>query len=202
VGAGEAGSGSMKFGIAASSGSSTSPPPPKSLLSVVSSKAHASAGTFTLGLARDQPIDGAVSVEPRSIDAGHKLIFRFNGPISSPGTVSCVDSSGAPTGSPSAVAAGSTVEVTFANPPNNKRVTVSLANVDGAGVSASVSVGFLVGDVDGSRAITAADILRAKGRSGQATSWGNFLHDVDVDSNGVVDPGDVAAVKQGSGLAL
>jgi hypothetical protein len=200
VGAHEAGSPALKFGIAASAGSSISPPPPRALLSVGSSKVHGAAGTFTLGLARDQPIDGAVSVEPRQIGSGHKLIFQFDGPIGSPGTVACVDAMGAPIGSATASAAGSTVEVTLAVIPDGNRVTVSLSNVDGAGVNASISLGFLVGDVSGSRGVTAADIDRVKGRVGQPVTYSTFLHD--VDANGAIDATDTIMVKQRSGLAI
>jgi hypothetical protein len=72
-------------------------------------------------------------------------------------------------------------------------------NVNNAGVNAAASLAFLPGDVDGSRSITASDILRVKGRAGAVTG-GTFLHDIDL--SGLIDQADIDAVKQRSGTAL
>ncbi len=198
VGAHEAGSPSMKFGIAASPGPSVPPPVPKSLTGVFSSKGHGAAGTFDLPLG-SQPITGDVTVEPREIGPGHRIVFQFSGEILWPGNATCVDASAAPVGVATASAVGSTVEVILTAIPDGTRVTVALANVDGVGVNASVSVGFLAGDVNGTRSVTASDILGAKGKSGPPGPP-NFLYDVDL--GGILDAADLAAIKQRSGRVL
>ena len=55
-----------------------------------------------------------------------------------------------------------------------QRVTVSLTNVNGAGVDASVSRGFMVGDVNSSRAIDPRDVTAMRARMGQPTDLSNF----------------------------
>ncbi len=72
-------------------------------------------------------------------------------------------------GSASASHLGNEVRVALGNIPSNQRVQVSLANVNG-NVNVSASLGFLAGDVNGSGSVTASDILRVKGWSGQPTS--------------------------------
>ena len=198
VGAHEAGAPPMKFGIAASAGSAVAPVPPPALTGVASSKAQG-AGTFTLAIDASQPVGGAVTVEPRAIGTGHRLVFTFNAAIWYAGTVSCVDAQGAPIGSASALAGGNAVEVTITGIPDARRATIALANVNNAGTNVSASVGFLAGDVDGSRGVTASDILRTKGRAGAVTA-ANFVHDVDL--NGTIEAADVTAVKQRAGLQI
>jgi len=71
---------------------------------------------------------------------------------------------------------------------DNRRLTIRLSNVNGQGVDAGVSVGFLEGDIDGSGTVTSSDVLRAKGKSGQAASASTFLSDVNL--TGAVDASD------------
>jgi hypothetical protein len=182
--------------VVATFDSTTAPPV---LQAVRSRKAHGGAGTFDLPIDTAQPLSGSVTVEPRAAPT-HKVVFQFNRAISSPGTAACTDANGVPIGSVDAVAIGSDVEVTISGLPDNVRATISLANVSGSSVNASAALGFLAGDVDGTRRVTASDILRGKGRSGQAVASGNFVHDVDL--SGLVDATDLALEKAGSGRSL
>lgn len=50
--------------------------------------------------------------------------------------------------------------------PDNTRVKVTLANINGTGQTVSASMGFLVGDVDSSRSVIAADIAAIKSHAG------------------------------------
>ena len=84
--------------------------------------------------------------------------------------------------------------------PDNKRVTVSITNVNGAGVNVAASMGFLAGDVNASKSVTAVDILRAKGRLTQAANGGNYLYDTDL--SGTIDSSDINAIKQRAGLVM
>jgi hypothetical protein len=107
---------------------------------------------------------------------------------------------GAAIGTVTATAVGSTVEVTLVGVPDARRVRVTLSNVNGAGVSAAVSIGFLVGDVNGSRSVTAVDINRTKGKVGNALTTSNFFYDVDL--SGAINSTDTTTVKGRSGLTI
>lgn len=170
------------------------------LVEVQSRKTHGAAGTFDLPLDEAQPIGGNVTVEPRAIGTGHRIVFQFNSPITSTGSVSCVDASNAAVGSASAVAAGNDVQVTLTGVPDAKRVTVSLSNVNGLGGSVSVSMGFLLGDVNGSRSTSSADVLAVKGQAARAVNSSNFLDDVNL--TGGITATDILAVKGRSGQGL
>jgi RHS repeat-associated protein len=90
--------------------------------------------------------------------------------------------------------------VTLTGVPDNKRVTVHLSNVNGAGVDVFASLGFLVGDVNNSRSVTATDILQVKGRSGQVTNATNFTFD--LNASGSITASDILAVKGRSGQTV
>ena len=209
VGAHEGATGAMGFGIVASVGSAVGAPggggggggggTAVTLSSVLSRKAHGSAGTFDITIDRTQPITSSVTVEPRQIGSGHKIVFQFSGAITAAGTVTAEDTSNASIGTVSATAVGSTVEVTLTNVLDARRVRIALANVNGAGVNVNASIGFLVGDVNSSRSVTSADINRVKGKTGAATS-STFIYD--VNASGTVDSTDLSATKQRSGSTI
>jgi hypothetical protein len=214
VGAHEGGSAPMGFGIAASPGSSvggsggtTEPPPPPppppsntvTLNSVVSRKIHGAAGPFDLAIDRSQPIGGSVTVEPRAIGAGHKLVFQFSGAVTNAGTVTVKGADGAAIGTALAIAVGNTVEVTITGLPDARRATIALSGVNATTSGGSVSMGFLVGDVNSSRNVTASDINKVKGKMGAVTG-STFIYD--VNATGVVDSVDLNDVKLRSGLSI
>jgi hypothetical protein len=171
---------------------------PPTLNAVQSRKTHGSAGTFDL-LITAQAITGPVTVEPRAIGAGHLVVFQFDRAITSVGTVTCVDSNSV-TCSAGAQANGSEVRVTITGLADNRRVTVSLTDVNVAGANFSSSLGFSTGDNDSSRNVTASDILRAKGRLSLGADGTNFLFDIDL--TGVISQGDIDAVKANAGTEL
>jgi hypothetical protein len=170
------------------------------LTAVQSRKFHGAAGTFDLPIDTTQNIGGPVTVEPRAIGAGHQIVFQFDVPITASGIPAAFDEAGAAVGALTASAAGNDVVVTLTGVPDNKRVTVHLSNVNGAGVGVFASLGFLVGDVNGSRSVTATDILQVKGRSGQVTNATNFTFD--LNASGSITASDILAVKGRSGLVL
>jgi YVTN family beta-propeller protein len=169
-------------------------------VAVQSRKAHAAAGAFDLAIDTTQPIGGPVTVEPRAIGTGHQIVFQFNVPVNSIGAASAIDGAGAPAGTVTASMAGSEAIVTLTGVPDNQRVTVSVFNVNGIGLNATASLGFLVGDVNNSRSVTATDILQVKGRSGQVTDATNFRFD--LNASGSITASDILAVKGRSGLVL
>ena len=169
------------------------------LISVKSRKTHAAAGNFDLTVDTTKAIGGLVTVEPRQIGTGHKIVFTFNDIITATGTAACVDAASAPVGSVSAAAVGSTVEVTLTGVPDAKRVTVSLTNVNGT-YNTSASLGFLLGDVNNNYKVTSSDILMITGRVGQALSVSNFQFDVNL--TGAISSSDATTAKAQSGQLL
>ena len=173
------------------------------LLSVASRKTHGGAGDFDLAIDTSRGTGDYVTTEPRAGAAGgtsHLVVFNFSVPIMAPGTPTAVDAAGVAVGTPSATFSGTEVRVTLDNIPENQRVQVSLENVNGAGINVTASLGFLVGDMDGSGAVTASDILRVKGRLGQAAGATTFGYDADLSSD--ISAFDVEVVKARAGLAL
>ena len=168
---------------------------PLTLIAVLARKTHGVAGTFDLPIDTVPPISGAVSVEPRIIGGGHSIVFQFNLPITATGAVTAT-----PIGAVSAVASGYNVVVTLTNVADNQRATISLVNVNAAGVNAAASIGFLVGDVNNTRSVNSSDISGVKARSGQTTTGSNFQFD--VNASGAINSSDISAVKARSGLAL
>jgi mono/diheme cytochrome c family protein len=165
----------------------------------LSRKTHGAAGDFDLSLDTAPAISGAVTVEPRSIGAGHQIVFQFDQTVTLAGTVSVLDAASAPVGSASPMASGNEVIVTVTGIPDNSRATVTLSGVNGS-VGAAVSIGFLIGDINNSRAVNATDISGIKARSGQTTDGTNFRFD--LNASGGINATDIAAVKARSGLVL
>ena len=172
------------------------------LLAVQSRKVHGAAGgTFNVPVDTTQAIGGLLTVEPRSAGAGHVIVFQFQGAVTSPGTVSAVDSTGATLGA-SVQLSNNEISVTLANVPDARRVTVSLVGASGINGTANVaaSIGFLFGDVNNSRAVNSSDISAMKARSGETTTTANFRND--VNTSGAINSSDISAVKARSGTAL
>ena len=172
--------------------------PSLGLIGVQSRKFHTGVQDFNIAINSPVSINGPVSIEPRAIGTGHRVVFQFNGAINAPGTASAVNASG-----PVDIASVSTftneVIVTLTGIADNQRVTVSLNNVNGTGVNAEASLGFLVGDVNGTGKVNASDISGVKARMGTATNT-NFRFD--LNTSGTVTLQDISVVKSRSGLAL
>ncbi len=169
------------------------------LVSVVSRKTHGLAGDFEVPIDTAQPITGAVTVEPRVIAGGHTVAFKFNSSVNVPGAVSVRDETNAMVNA-SSIASGSEVVVTIPAITDNRKVTITLTGVNGGLNTSPAAVGFLVGDVDGSRAVTTADVASIKARSGLATTLLNFKFDVNL--SGSVTAADISIAKARVGLSL
>jgi hypothetical protein len=166
---------------------------PLTLLGVQSRKLHGAAGTFDLPIDTSQALDQAVSVEPRAIGAGHTVVFLFNDLISIAGNAT------ATSGSANVTKAGQEVRVNLTDIADNSRVTVNLTGVNGS-ARAAVSLGFLLGDVNGTRSVNASDVSSVKARARQTPTKGNFVFD--VNATGLIDATDVSLVKSRAGLIL
>ena len=169
------------------------------LSSVVSRKTHGAAGDFSVSIDPTKLISGAIDVEPRNIGTGHRIVFTFNQAVNSIGTVTALDAMNMPVGSVASSYGGTTVTVLLTNVPDGKRVTITIPNINGSG-NGSASLGFLVGDVNSTGIVTAADISGIKAHSGQATVLTNARYDINLSGN--IEATDVSAVKARAGNRL
>jgi len=166
------------------------------LTSAFSRKTHGAAGTFDIPL----PLTGNVGVECRSGGAtnDYQMIFNFANPVT-------VGSAGVTSGTGSVSSfsvSGSQVTVNLTGVTNIQRITVTLFNVnDGTHMgNVPVSMGVLVGDVNGNAAVNASDVGLTKSQVGVPVSGSNFRED--VNANGTISATDVALVKSKVGTAL
>ena len=95
---------------------------------------------------------------------------------------------------------GNEIIVSLSNLGDNKRITLSATNVNAVGVNVSVSVGFLVGDMNSSKAINASDINAVKAHLNQGVNINTAKFNVSL--SGTISAADVSAVKVRSGTVL
>jgi hypothetical protein len=157
---------------------------PPVFASAVSRRVHGSAGTFDLPLSLVTPpsINHNPTTEPRQGPA-QTIVFTFDKPIAS-ATAAITEGSAtaaAPTFS------GNDVIVGLTGVNNQQYVTIALTNVSsvdgGTGGSASVRVGFLLGDVNQSRVVTVSDEVLVNGQIAHVVTSANFLKDVNANGN-------------------
>jgi len=165
--------------------------------SAFSRKTHGAAGTFDVPL----PLTGNVGVECRSGGAtnDYQMIINFATSVT---VESASVTSG--TGSVSSFSGSGTSQITvnLTGVTNVQRITMTLHNVnDGTSTGdVPVSMGVLVGDVNGNAVVNASDVSLTKSQVGQAVSGSNFRED--VNANGTISATDVALVKANVGTAL
>ncbi|MBL8524057.1 MAG: hypothetical protein JNN20_10235 [Betaproteobacteria bacterium] len=172
-----------------------------SLLSVASRKVHGTAGNFEIPLDTSVAIGGAVSIEPRAIGAGHTIVFKFNSPITNPGTAIAYDKLGAQIGSATTAASGNEVRVTLTGSTlNTKRVRVEVSGVNGGGTVYSVAMGFLLADVNSGGSVNSIDKIAVSARSGQSVSMNNAPFD--VNASGGINGSDILTVNGQMSMVL
>lgn len=170
-----------------------------SLIGVKSRKTHVSGGTFDLSLDVGVPICGAVSVESRTGVLGHQIAFQFDAPIPGPFTATVLDSSGNSLSITNATAFGTEIIVAITGVAENQRAKITLTGSGGVLVG-TVSMGFLIGDINGTGSVNSSDVVGVKARSGQLTDSSNFKYD--LNTSGAINSSDISAVKARSGLVL
>jgi hypothetical protein len=153
------------------------------LTGAASRKMHGNPGpTFDLSLA-STPL--APTIEPRSggANAAHTIVFTFDRSVIA-GTAIVTEgsaSAGTPTFS------GNAMIVPLTGVTNAQYVSVAVSNVasnDGStGGSGSVRIGFLIGDVNGSRSVTLTDLLLLDAVLSHELTAANFLRDVNVNGS-------------------
>jgi hypothetical protein len=161
-----------------------------------SRKVHGGAGTFDIPLL----LTGNVGVECRSGGAtnDYQMIVNFASTV----TVESVAVTSGTGSVGSFSVSGPQVTVNLTGVTNVQRITVTLHNVnDGRSTGdVPVSMGVLVGDVNGNAIVNAADVSLTKSQVGVAVTDSNFREDVNADS--VINSTDVALVKSEVGTAL
>jgi hypothetical protein len=164
--------------------------------SAFSRKTHGAAGTFDVPL----PLTGNVGIECRSGGAtnDYQIIINFATTVTV-GSASVTSGTGSVS---SFTVSGPQVTVNLTGITNVQRITVTLFNVnDGTHMgNVPVSMGVLIGDVNGNATVNASDVSLTKSRVGQAVSSSNFRED--VNANGLINSVDVALVKSKVGTAL
>lgn len=161
-----------------------------------------SASSVKGGFAIDLPLTGEPGVEDRSGGrrGEYEIDFTFNNNLSSVGSVTA--SCGMVAGT--SIAGNKLIVNLNRATCNEQNVTLTLNNVMDVNqdtlASASVTIGFLLGDVDGDGAVAQNDYQATKADQGQSTDTTNFRED--IDANGMVDKKDARTVKQQIGTAL
>jgi hypothetical protein len=149
---------------------------PLALVNAVSRRVHGGAGTFDLPLS---PVTTNPSTEPRQGPA-QSIVFTFDKPISA---ATATITEGVATAAPPTFS-GNSVIVSLTGVNNQQYVTIALTNVgspDGStGGSASVRLGFLVGDVNQNRVVTLSDLGLVNAELAQSVTGVNYLKDVNA----------------------
>ena len=168
-------------------------PPAPELRGAASRLTHGNgAGTFDLPM----PLNGS-GVEPRDGNGNYTAVLTFDRPVQS-GTATVAGGTANVT---SVTFSGNDMIISLTGVTNPQRLTINASNIaataGGTLNSASVVMGFMVGDTTRSGQVNSADISQTKAQSGQPVTTANFQNDVTV--NGMVNGSDVSLIKSKSG---
>jgi hypothetical protein len=169
------------------------------LLLVKSQKLHGGAA-YNLTIDHHQSITGQITVEPRAIGGGHTLVFHFDQPVSTVGAATALNALIAKGNATAVVDIHGDVVVTLTNVADNNRLTITLSGLNGL-QTAQASMGFLVGDVSNTHAVTTADISAIKANLNKPVS-SDALAKFDLNADGTITQADVSSAKARSGLVL
>ena len=162
--------------------------------SAFSRKTHGAAGTFDVPL----PLTGNVGVECRT-GPTYQMIINFATSVT---VESAAVTSG--TGMVSSFSGSGTSQITvnLTGVTDVQRITMTLHNVNNGNVTGDVpiSMGVLVGDVNGSTGVNSTDVALTKSQVGQTVTSSNFRED--VNASGTITATDVTIVKSDVGHAL
>jgi hypothetical protein len=170
--------------------------PPLTPTGVVSRKTHGSVGTFDV----DLPLTGNPGIECRSGGANgdYTMIFTFANPLTSVGGASVTSGTGSVASKSIDSTDAHNYIVNLTGVTNAQYITVSLANVtDSAGdfsSAVSVQMGVLLGDVNASGRVDAADVSLVRQQTLQPVTSSNFRED--INASGRIDAADVSIARQ------
>ena len=133
------------------------------VLSGVSRKMHAAAGTFDIPL----PLSGEPGVECRSSGGNHMLVFTFNNTLAS-GNAAVTAGVGTVSGTP--VISGNTMTVNLTGVTDIQRITVTLQSVTDSMAQVMpdtpVNINMLIADTNANKTVNGSDIAQTKGQVG------------------------------------
>ena len=155
------------------------------VINVASRKTHGSAGDFDIDLTSGN------GIESRSGGPGgnYTMIFTFNNQITSCGVAS--------TGTVSAGPHPNQCTVQLNGVPNQQHTTVQLTGVvdsNANAVNVSGTMGVLIGDVNASKRVDAADVSLVRQQTLQTIDSTNFRED--INASGRIDAADVSIARQ------
>jgi sugar lactone lactonase YvrE len=169
-------------------------PSPVQLITVVSRATHANAGTF------DVDLTSGNGIECRSggANGNYTLVFSFTNPLTSVRGASVTSGTGSVANSSIDSSDAHNYIVNLTGVTNGQRVTVDLTNVaDSAGNTSSsilASMGVLLGDVNSSGRVDAADVSVVRQQTLQPLDATNFREDINL--SGRIDAADVSIARQ------
>jgi hypothetical protein len=170
------------------------PPTPPQLVSVASRKTHTGVGDFDIDLTTGNGIE----CRSGGANGDYELVFTFATPLTSVGGASITTGSGSVASSQIDSTDAHNYIVSLTGVTNAQRITVGLTNVtDSSGGSSAVvpaSMGVLLGDVNGSGRVDAADVSSVRQQTLQPITTSNFQEDVNL--SGRIDAADVSVVRQ------
>jgi hypothetical protein len=176
--------------------------PPLQLTAAASRKQHGSAGTFDINLpfsfyGPPSPYPGVECRTGSGTGGDHTVVFTFNNiPVSGSATV--VSGTGSVSGSPSF--AGHEITVHLTGVTNAQVIGMTVNVTDSFGQSFAnpqgtpISMGVLLGDVNGSGRVDAADVSSVRQQTLQTVTRSNFRSD--INTSGRIDSTDVFIVRQ------
>jgi hypothetical protein len=168
--------------------------PPVRLTAIVSRKIHATSGTFDIDLT-----NGA-GIECRSGGASgdYTLVFTFANSLTGVGSVSVTSGTGSVASSNIDPTDAHNYIVNLTGVANAQIITVSLTDVtDSVGdfsATVPISMGLLLGDVNASRRVDAADVSSVRQQTLQTVTMSNFRND--LNASGRIDAADVSIARQ------
>jgi hypothetical protein len=171
------------------------PAAPAPVLQSAASRLTSPAGTFDVTL----PLSMTTGVEDRNGAGNYLVVLTFDSPVTSgTATATGMATAGSPTFS------GNEMRIPLSGVTDIQTITVTANNVMSSGggtlTSASVNVGFLVGDTTNDASVNSADIGQTKSQSGSPVTGSNFREDVTND--GTINSADIGLVKSKSGNGL
>jgi acid phosphatase len=161
-----------------------------SAINAVSRKVHGSAGTFDVGL----PLAGTPGIECRSGGAtnDYQVVVTFGGPVmfanarvtQGTGSVSSTSTN------------GNQVLINLTGVTNAQTIQVTLASVNDGVTTADLTIpmSILLGDVNGSGRVDAADVSLVRQQTLKTITSSNFRND--INESGRVDAADVSIARQ------
>jgi hypothetical protein len=172
------------------------PAAPAQLLGAASRKKHGSAGNFDI----DLPLTGNPGIECRSGGTGgdYSVVFNFANTLTSVGCVNVTNGTGSVSGSAIDSNDPHNYIVNLTGVTNAQVITLSVNNVTDSlgnfsgGVSARMGV--LLGDVNASGRVDAADVSQVRQQTLQQVGSSNFR--TDINATGRIDAADVSVARQ------